>query len=80
MNSVFCSNEITIGFHPDGYRIDKTASPINRYTKWQFFNGQRWCNPKAVCFDSLPHNGWIKVDKFDWDNIDIEEKVSLMQE
>jgi hypothetical protein len=32
MDQAFKATEITIGFHQDGYRIDKTASPMNRYT------------------------------------------------
>jgi hypothetical protein len=75
MNSTFCSNEIDVGFHPDGYRIDKTALPMNRYTKWQVIPGKRWCNPKPVCFDSLPQNGWIKVDKFDWDHLNTNQEL-----
>jgi len=34
MEQIFSLIEIEIGFHPDGYRIDKTASAMNRYTKW----------------------------------------------
>lgn len=29
----FDATEIDVGFHPGGYRIDKTAAPMNRYTK-----------------------------------------------
>jgi hypothetical protein len=76
MDQTFNATEITIGFHPDGYRIDKTASPMNRYTKWDILSGNCWCNPKAVCFDSLPQNGWIARDKFDWESINsIVEQV-----
>ena len=64
------ASEINIGFHPAGYRIDKTASPMNRYTKWEILQGDKWCNPKPVCFDSLPRQGWFAVDKFDWENVD----------
>lgn len=66
MDQTFSANEIATGFHPSGYRIDKTASPMNRYTKWDIGSQQRWTNPKPVCFDSLPREGWIAVDKFDW--------------
>lgn len=59
--------EIVVGFHPSGYKIDKTALPMNRYTEWQIISGRGWCNPKPVCFDSLPEKGWIARDKFDWD-------------
>jgi hypothetical protein len=68
MDQTFNATEISIGFHPDGYRIDKTASPMNRYTKWDIIESH-WCNPKAVCFDSMPQNGWIAKDKFDWDMV-----------
>jgi hypothetical protein len=63
------ATDINIGFHPDGYRIDTIASPMDRYTKWDILSGNHCCNPKAVCFDSLPQNGWIAKDKFDWDRI-----------
>ena len=78
MDITFRPDEIDIGFHPNGYRIDKTASPMNRYTKWQFSPGKRWCNPRPVCFDSLPQSGWIKIDKFDWDNINTDKELSLI--
>jgi hypothetical protein len=58
------ANEIEIGFHPAGFRIDKTTSPMNRYTKWDISADEHWFNPKPVCFDSLPQEGWIKVDSF----------------
>ena len=67
-NLMLMARDIEIGFHPDGYRIDKTASPMNRYTKWDITDSQNWCNPKPVCFESLPQQGWIEQDKFDWDN------------
>jgi len=66
MDQTFRAVEIKVGFHPAGYRIDKTASPMNRYTKWNVVSGNRWCGPKPVCFDSLPQNGWFKKDRFDW--------------
>jgi hypothetical protein len=67
MDQTFNAVEITVGFHPDGYRIDKTASPMNRYTKWHILQGNQWCNPEPVCFDSLPQHGWFAKDRFDWD-------------
>ena len=67
MEQTFNVTQIDIGFHPAGYRIDKTASPMNRYTKWDILQGNHWCNPKPVCFDSLPEQGWFAKDKFDWD-------------
>ena len=66
MDQIFNVTEIEIGYHPDGYRIDKSASPMNRYTKWDISQDDHWGNPKPVCFDSLPVQGWIKKDKFDW--------------
>ena len=64
------ATEIEVGFHPDGYRIDKTASAMNRYTKWEIHSGDRWAHPAPVCFDSLPVSGWFKTDGFDWDETD----------
>jgi len=66
MDPVLNAKDVTVGFHPDGYRIDKTASSMNRYTMWQILQGNQWRNPKPVCFDSLPQQGWIATDKFDW--------------
>lgn len=66
MIQTFDVTEIEVGFHPEGYRIDKTASPMNRYTKWQVSKENRWSDPGPVCFDSMPENGWIKADGFDW--------------
>lgn len=68
----FEATDIEVGFHPDGYRIDKTASPMNRYTRWDVLPGNRWANPVPVCFDSLPQKGWIKKDKFDWSENSME--------
>ena len=67
MEQTLEAKQISVGFHPDGYRIDKTASAMNRYTKWHTEPGDRWSNPEPVCFDSLPQQGWFAVDKFDWD-------------
>ena len=61
------ANDVEIAYHPDGYRIDKTAFPIHRYTKWRILPDGRWCDMKPVCFHSLPVSGWIKVDAFTWD-------------
>ena len=74
MEQTFSSTKIKIGFHPDGYRIDRTASALNRYTKWDILQGDHWCNPKPVCFDSLPEQGWFKKDKFDWDEINTDKE------
>jgi hypothetical protein len=65
MADTFKAAEIQIGYHPEGYRIDKTASAMNLYTRWEIKDG-KWGNPKSVCFDSLPQDGWIKADSFDW--------------
>ena len=76
MEQTFSSTDIQIGLHPDGYRIDKTASAMNRYTKWDILQGNHWCNPKPVCFDSLPEQGWFKKDKFNWDRVNtVTEQV-----
>ena len=74
MEQIFSLIEIEIGFHPDGYRIDKTASAMNRYTKWEILQEKQWCNPKPVCFDSLPEQGWFKKEKFDWDQINTDKE------
>jgi len=71
MDPVLDVTEVTVGFHPAGYRIDKTASPMNRYTKWEIISGKGWCNPKPICFDSLPQKGWIAKDKFDWNKVNM---------
>ncbi len=67
MEQVFNAEQITVDFHPDAYRIDKTASPMNRYTKWEILPGNKWRNPEPVCFDTLPKEGWFAKDRFDWD-------------
>jgi hypothetical protein len=67
MDQTFKPTEITLGFHPDGYRIDRTASPMERYTQWQILPGNHWRHPRPVCFDSLPREGWFVKDRFDWD-------------
>ena len=69
MDKTFKAAEITVGFHPDGYRIDKSASPMNMYTKWEILPDNHWHNPKPVCFDSLPQDGWVVTDKFEWDRV-----------
>ena len=69
MDTVLNAKDVTVGFHPAGYRIDKTASPMNRYTQWDIQQGNHWCNPKPVCFDSLPPQGWFAKDRFDWERV-----------
>ena len=61
------ADDVNIGYHPDGYRIDKTTGPMNRYTKWEVDANGRWGNPTPVCFHSLPAEGWITAERFDWD-------------
>jgi len=58
--------DVEIGYHPDGYRIDKTASPMDRYTQWDISPEGEWTSPNPVCFHALPETGWIAVDRFDW--------------
>ena len=76
MNQTFDAVQIDIGFHPDGYRIDRTASAINRYTQWEILKEKEWQNPKPVCFDSMPSHGWIKKDKFNWDEFNMNKGQS----
>ena len=64
MDKTYKASEIQIGFHPDGYRIDKTAEPINFYTKWEITPEKKWINPKPTCFHSLPQEGWYKKEIF----------------
>lgn len=73
MDAILDAKDVVVGFHPSGYRIDKTTSPMNRYTKWDILPGNRWCNQKPVCFDSLPQKSWISKDKFDWNKSIISE-------
>ncbi len=61
--------EIETGYHPEGYRIDKTASAMNRYTQWNISQNGKWCNPRPVYFHSLPEDGWIEADGFDWEEV-----------
>jgi len=67
MEQTFRADEITVGFHPDGYRIDKTTEPLNWYTKLETDAEHPWRHPKPVPFDALPQEGWICIDRFDWD-------------
>ena len=66
--NTFDVTSIEVGYHPNGYRIDKTASAMNRYTQWNIALDNKWSNPKPVCFDSLPPDGWIKSQGFDWND------------
>ena len=58
--------EVTVGYHPAGFRIDKTATPMNRYTQWRILDDGCWVNPRPVCFHALPEDGWIFVEGFTW--------------
>lgn len=60
MDKTYKVSDIQKGFHLDGYRIDKTALPINFYTKWEITPEGKWINPKPTCFDSMPREGWRK--------------------
>ena len=68
MDRTFRATEIAVGFHPDGYRIDKTASPMNLYTKCQISDDGHWHSFKPVGFDVLPLEGWFKSEGFDWNH------------
>ena len=64
MDKLLNASDIKKGFHPEGYRIDKTASPIDFYTKWEITSEGQWINPKPSCFHSMPQEGWNKADSF----------------
>ena len=67
MSETYSASEIKKGYHPGGYRIDKTASPMDYYTKWEITPEGKWINMKATCFDSMPQAGWHKAETFDRD-------------
>lgn len=67
METLIEAVDVEVGFHPEGYRIDKTGAPIYRYTKWRVESGNHWVDPKPICFHSLPEKGWIVTDRFDWE-------------
>jgi hypothetical protein len=60
MQQTFRANDIDVGYHPSGYKIDKTAAPMDRYTKWEIGSDDVWRNSVPVCFDSMPADGWMK--------------------
>jgi len=76
MSKQLKARDVSVGFHPEGYRIDKTAEPMNRYTKWDVVSADNWHNPRPVCFDSMPQEGWLVAEKFDWDKIDFSQEKS----
>lgn len=63
MKQSFEASEIKKGYHPEGYRIDKTSSPLDFYTKWEITPGGKWINAKPTCFHSMPQEGWYKTDE-----------------
>jgi len=67
MEQTFEAREVDIGYHPEGYRIDRTASPMNRYTRWRIRSDGHWIDPEPVCFDSMPQEGWLKAEGFNWE-------------
>ena len=66
LKQTFEAREIDIGYHPEGYVIDKTASAMNRYTRWKIAADGKWTDPKPVCFNSMPQESWLKADGFNW--------------
>ncbi|MBP7342292.1 MAG: thioredoxin family protein [Syntrophaceae bacterium] len=56
----FNAGEIETGYHPSGFRIDKTGAPLDRYTQWDIDANGRWHSARPVCFHSLPDQGWMK--------------------
>ncbi len=62
--TTYLATEIDIGYHPQGYRIDKSAEPLDRYTRWSISPSGEWSAPVPVCFHSLPESGWVKVESF----------------
>jgi len=65
MCETFKAQDIEKGYHPAGYRIDKTASAMDRYTKWDIQPDGQWTNSTPVCFHSLPQAGWLACEEFD---------------
>jgi hypothetical protein len=63
MDKTCKAKDIKIGFHPEGYRIDKTASPMDFYMKWEITPEGEWINPKPTCFDSMPQEGWYREER-----------------
>ena len=60
------ARDIQVGYHPDGFRIDKTTTPMNRYTRWTILDDGGWVHPRPVCFHALPEEGWLPVTSFTW--------------
>jgi hypothetical protein len=74
MEQTFEATDINVGHHPEGYRIDRTASPMDRYTRWRITPDGRWVDPTPVCFDSMPQEGWLKSERFNWDAVEGAER------
>lgn len=72
MNTFLQADEVTVGYHPAGFRIDRTATPMHRYTQWRILDDGCWVDPRPVCFHALPEKGWIPVERFAW----AEEEVT----
>ena len=62
MRPTYKASEIETGYHPSGFRIDKTGAPLDRYTQWEIDANGRWHSAKPVCFHTLPEQGWMKDD------------------
>jgi hypothetical protein len=60
------ATDIERGYHQDGFRIDKNALAMDRYTRWEVSSDGQWTDAKPVCFHSLPQDGWCPVAEFDW--------------
>ena len=64
VKTVLHANEVVVGYHPAGFRIDKTATPMHRYTQWRILDDGCWVDPRPVCFHALPEEGWVAVERF----------------
>lgn len=60
MKKTYKARDIQKGYHSEGYRIDKTVSPLDFYTKWEITAEKKWINPQTVTFHSMPQDGWYK--------------------
>lgn len=59
----YLASEIDTGYNPLGFKIDKGADPLNRYTQFKIDEHGKWINGKPVCFHSIPQEGWIRIEK-----------------
>lgn len=76
-NKTLSTDALSVGYHPEGFRIDKTAMPMYRYTRWTVDASGKWINPEPVCFSSLPVDGWYEVDGFDWNDGCLNSRVDF---